>query len=252
MKVRILPSSPSSPEDYLYLTAFVVDDRIAIDAGCLGFAGDAGEYADVGNVFLTHSHTDHVGSLPLFVEDRSQRREDPLVVHGSAHSISCLKGDVFNDRVWPDLIRLYGERYLELRELEPEVPVEVSGVTVTPVLVDHVVPTFGYVVDDGTSTVVFGGDSGPTERLWEVAGRSDRVRAVFLEASFPDRMGDVAEMTKHLTPRLVAGEIEKLSGEPEIIAVHIKPAHRDEVVGELQALGNERLTIGCGGREYRF
>ena len=252
MKVRILPSSPSSPEDYLYLTAFVVDDRIAIDAGCLGFAGDAGEYADVDNVFLTHSHADHVGSLPLFVEDRAQRRGDPLVVHGLAHTIACLKGDVFNDRVWPDLIRLYGERYLELRELEPEVPVEAFGLTVTPVLVDHVVPTVGYVVDDGTSTVVFGGDSGPTDRLWEVAGRSDRVRAVFLEASFPDRMGDFASVTKHLTPSLLAAEIEKVPGEAEVIAVHIKPAHRDEVVKELEGLGNARLAIGRGGREYRF
>jgi cAMP phosphodiesterase len=251
MKVRILPSSPSSPEHNLYLTAFVVDGTLAVDAGCLGFAGDPGEYADVGSVFLTHSHADHVGALPLFVEDRAQRSSDPLVVHALAHTITSLKEDVFNDRIWPDLIRLYGKRYLELRELEPEVPVQASGLTVTPVLVDHVVPTVGYVVDDGTSTAVFGGDSGPTHRLWEVAGRCSPLRAVFMEASFPDRMSDVADVTKHLTPRLVAAEIEKLPGEPEVIAVHIKPAYRSEVVSELQALGNDRLTIGCGGREYQ-
>ena len=72
-----------------------------------------------------------------------------------------------------------------------------------------------------------------------------------MEASFPDRMSDVADVTKHLTPRLVAAEIEKLPGEPAVIAVHIKPAYRSEVVSELQALDNDRLTIGCGGREYQ-
>lgn len=252
MNVRILPSSPSSPEENLYLTAFTVNDTLAIDAGCLGIAGEAGEYARVDHAFLTHSHADHVGSLPMFVEDRDREREEPLVVHALPHTIACLKEDVFNDRLWPDLIRLFGDQLLELRELRPEVPVRASDMTVTPVPVDHVVPTLGYVVDDGVSTVVFGGDSGPTDRLWELAGRSSPLRAVFIEASFPDRMSELASVTKHLTPNLVAGEIEKMPGEPEIIAVHIKPAYRDEVVSELEALGNDRLKIGCGGRGYRF
>lgn len=35
--------------------------------------------------------------------------------------------------------------------------------------VNHTVPTFAYIVGDGSVTVIFAADSGPTERLWTLA-----------------------------------------------------------------------------------
>ncbi len=253
MKIRILPSCPAAP-DQMYLTTFVVEDRIAIDAGCLGIAGGPAEESDVAHVFLTHSHADHIGSLPLHVEERYDRTQRPVHIHGHSHSIDCLREDVFNDRVWPNLIRLRTEeqQYLELHALESEKPVEVDGIRVTPVAVDHIVPTFGYVLEDEAGSVVFGGDSGPTDRIWEVASSRPDLRAAFIEVSFPDRLAKHAALTKHLTPSLVAAEIEKLPATAQVVAVHIKPAYRSEVVAELESLGLARLRIGAGGREYRF
>ena len=60
-------------------------------------------------------------------------------------------------------------RSCSLQELKPEEEVVVGDLHITPVPVDHAVPTFGYIVTDGKSTVVFGADSGPTERIWQLA-----------------------------------------------------------------------------------
>ena len=49
------------------------------------------------------------------------------------------------------------------------IPVRVNGLSVTPVAVDHIVPTYGYIVTDGRINSVFGADSGPTERIWQLA-----------------------------------------------------------------------------------
>jgi hypothetical protein len=54
--------------------------------------------------------------------------------------------------------------------------------TVIPILVNHTVPTTGFIVHDGVSALVFSGDTGPTERLWE-DGQADagRDKGVYAE-----------------------------------------------------------------------
>ena len=136
--------------------------------------------------------------------------------------------------------------------LHPETPVEAGGLRVTPVPVDHVVPTMGLIVDDGVSAVVFGGDSGPTDRIWELARGLPHLRAIFLEATFPDALVDLAGITGHLTPRLFREEVSKCPGQVAVVAVHIRPRYRRDVEQELLELGISRLILGEPGREYRF
>lgn len=254
MRVRVLPSAPGEPTDRQYLTTFLINDRIAIDAGCLGLYGEPADQAEISDVFLTHSHADHTGSLPMFIENTFGLRAPCVNVHGHPHALECLREDVFNGRFWPRMIdgRLEDEAFLELNELAPEVAVEVAGLRVTPVLVDHVVPTFGYVVEDEHATVVFGGDSGPTERLWEVARGRPNVQGCFMEASFPDEMSDLAARSRHLTPCSFGVEAGKLPASTRFFAVHIKARWRAQTVAELNALELERFEVATAGREYSF
>ena len=261
MRVTLVPSAPGThpgTQDATrsYLTTFVVDDVLAIDAGCLGLHGEPDDQARIDHVFLTHSHADHTGTLPVFVENVYPAREQPVVVHGHSATLQALRTDVFNDRIWPDFVeRLPGEgsrSFLELRPCAPGKPVQAGPHVVTPVPVDHVVPTYGYLVDDGADAVVFGGDSGPTEALWDLARQHGRVRAVFLECSFPDELAGLAEVSAHLTPRLLAAEAAKAPPGAAIVAVHIKPRYRRQIVAELEALGLPRLRIGAPGETLAF
>ena len=256
MKIRMLASAPDAPEEHAYLTSFVIDDTVAVDAGGLGLWRGAAEQARIADVLLTHSHIDHLATLPIFLENSREARGDSgcVRVHGHSAALGSLRTDIFNDRVWPDLFRLAGEEgpHLELKELEAERSVSVGGLRVTPVEVRHTVPAYGYIVEDGASTVVFGGDSAPTDRIWELARARGNLRAVFLEATFPDAMREFALMTGHLTPALFADEAAKLPMGVATVAVHIRPRYREQVVAELDVLALPNLVVARGGTEYTF
>lgn len=202
MKVRILGSSLRDAKHQQYTSSYIVNGTVAIDAGCLGTWGTPEDQQQVRAVFLTHSHVDHVGTLPLFVENVFTPDESCPVIYGHAETIESIQSSVFNDRIWPDFVRLSTPAvpFLRLETLEPEQPVTVYGLKITAVPMDHVVPTFGYVVDDGACSVIFGGDSGPTKRLWEIASETANLRGVFLEAGFPNSMRWLAATSHHLTP----------------------------------------------------
>ena len=48
-----------------FAMTYIVDDVVAIDAGCLGLLWPLDRQRRVEHVFLSHSHMDHVASLPL-------------------------------------------------------------------------------------------------------------------------------------------------------------------------------------------
>ncbi len=248
MRVRILPALEDSPRGPQYQSAYLVGTDLAIDAGCAALCDHR-----VQHIFLTHSHSDHVAALPVYLEHVSSALGAPVTVYGSEATIDALSTHIFNDAIWPDITSLpSAERpYARFVVLEPEVPVQLEAVRVVPVPVDHVVPTFGYLVSDGRASVAFGADSGPTERLWKLAAADPKLRAVFLEASFPDSEHALARVSKHLTPALVAGEVQKLPAATRIVAVHLKPRYRAEIERQLAELGLEQLEIGQTG-EYLF
>jgi hypothetical protein len=75
---------------------------------------------------------------------------------------------------------------------------------------------------------------------------------VFLEASFPNSMAHIAEISNHLTPALFAREIDKLERPARIIAVHLKPRFRAQLEQELRALNRPNLEIVQPGEAYEF
>lgn len=251
MKIRYVPSALGCPE-LQFLTTFVINDTVAIDAGSLGLLEGPTEQASVGHVFLSHSHADHVCSLPIFVTNVIGLRSAPTVVHGHAEVLDSLRRDVFNGRVWPNFLQLdhRGTPVLVLEETGEALPIRVDGLTITPVPVNHSVPTMAYLVDDGKAAVVISTDSGPTDDLWRLAARVPHLKAVFLGASFPEEERALARAAGHLTPQLICEEVVKMPAGVPVIAVHIKPSYHAEVVRQLQALGLDRLSIGESGRTY--
>lgn len=254
MKVRILGSAPSNPAARQYVSSYLINDRVAIDAGCLGYHGTAEDQAAVGHLFLTHSHADHCASLPIFLENCYDLGPQCPVIYGSAHTLDSLQKHLFNDVVWPDFIKLsaHTRPFLRLQVLEAEKPVEVAGLRITPVAVNHVVPTVAYLVTDGQATVVFAADSGPTDRLWKCTHRIPSLLGVFLEASFPNSLRGLAEVSLHLTPEMFAAEVAKMPLSTRVIAVHIKPRYREIVIQELSGLNIPTLEIGECETDYTF
>ena len=254
MKIRLLGSSIPEPAQRQYVTSYLINGTVGIDAGCTGFHDAPREQAAVKHLFLTHSHSDHIASLPIFVENAWTPTGDCPTIYGSRETLDAMQKHIFNDVIWPDFIALSRNAppYLRLRHLEPETPVQAAGLRFTPVPVNHVVPTFGFVVSDAHSSVIFGADSGPTDRIWEVARQTPNLRAVFLEACFPNSLAGLAEVSLHLTAEMFAGEVAKIPAGVKIVAVHIKVRYRDQVIRELEELRLPNLEIGECEKNYEF
>jgi ribonuclease BN (tRNA processing enzyme) len=256
VKIQLLPSSVSGEADRSnqYLTSFIINDVVAIDAGSLGLFGSPHQQSRIKHVLLSHSHIDHIAALPIFLENAYSGSRDCVTIHGSSFVLDCLQKDIFNDRVWPDFIRLSSDDspILKLATLEAFQGLELEGLRITPVPVDHLVPTLGFVIEDGNSAVVVVSDTGPTDRIWQHASRAPNLKAVFLEAKFPNSMAGMAATAKHLTPALFAREAVKLKRPATLIAVHINARFRDEIVRELRALNLVNLEICDSGKVYLF
>jgi ribonuclease BN (tRNA processing enzyme) len=254
MRVRVVASTCGGVSKLQYASSYIVNNCLAIDAGCLGMSGTPPQQASIRHVFLTHSHIDHIASLPIFLENAFEPGQETVAVHGAPEVLESLQRHIFNDVIWPDFVRLSidGHPLVRLVPLSEESAIQIGDLSIVPVAVRHVVPAYGYIVTDGASTVVFGGDSGPTDRIWQLARNAPGTLSVFLEACFPDEMIGLATISGHLTPTLVAEELRKVPEAKTIVATHIKAKYHDKVVEELMALRIPGLVIGEAELEYQF
>ncbi|MEM7166891.1 MAG: 3',5'-cyclic-nucleotide phosphodiesterase [Planctomycetota bacterium] len=255
MDVTYLPSSAGSAGPLAFLSSYVVNDRVAIDAGSLGFWHDVPAQLRVEHVFISHSHLDHLASLAAFLENIFMGQGKTPTVYGSSHVIECLRRDYFNNRVWPDLLSLRDvtPTPLHVVEIEPGEPVEVGDLRVTPIAVDHVVPTTAFLVEEPGAAVVFSADTGPTTSLWEHANRCDQLRGVFIDSAFPNAEQAFADLSQHLTPATVAQELTKLDRKDvRCLAVHLKPAYLEQIIADLNELTDPRIEVGEPGVTYSF
>jgi ribonuclease BN (tRNA processing enzyme) len=177
-----------------------------------------------------------------------------VTIHGSAAVLDSCQRDLFNDRIWPDFIALsQGDKpFLRLSRLEAGQTIELEGLCITVAALDHVVPTVGYLIADGNSSIAFVSDTGPTEEIWRLANAQTNLKAVFLEATFPNEMAWLADVSKHLTPATFATEVRKLSRPVPLIAIHLKARYRNQVAAQLQALNLPNLEIGRFDVAYEF
>src|SRR4051794_27866627 len=103
MKIEILGCSGGAGNGQ-YLSTYIINGTIAIDAGCLGLYGSPEQQAAVGHVFLTHAHADHIASLPFFIENVWCATPACPIVYGSPQTLDTVRRSIFNNEVWPDLV----------------------------------------------------------------------------------------------------------------------------------------------------
>lgn len=256
MKITLIPSDTTGAGVAInqYSTCFLINDHVAIDAGALGFYRGPAEQAKIRHLFLSHTHMDHLASLPIFLENIIGSGQPPVNVHASAEVQYCLRNDIFNDRVWANFIELTdnGRPFLKLQSIAHGQTVAVEGLRITPVTVNHAVPTLGFVIEDDKAAVIIAGDTGPTEEIWRRANQTPNLRAIYLEAAFTDANAALADLTKHLTPASFAREVKKVKVPVKFFAVHIKARFREAVIKELQALKLPNVEIAKFGTAYEF
>jgi ribonuclease BN (tRNA processing enzyme) len=198
---------------------------------------------------------DHVATLPIFIDDLFSQLASPVRVHATEEVIGLLRRDLFNGTLYPRFDELENEhgRVLEFVPFETGRAFRVAHLELTAVPVQHAVPTVGLIVSDGAATVAFSSDTSQTEEFWRALDRLPSLDALFVEASFPNSMSELARVSGHLTPETLAAELAKLKrAPPDILAVHVKPSFRETILAELAALKIANLRAMEPGRVYEW
>ncbi len=226
-------------------TSFLIDDTVALDAGALTESLSLEEQARVRAILVTHSHMDHVASLPFLVENVFGRTQGPIEIVAPSDVVQSLKLHLFNNDLWPDFTRIPNNLLptVTFRAIEPGRPFSINGLTAVAVAVNHVVPTWGYLVSDGGSTVAFSSDTGPTEALWEACRKTQNLKAIFVECSFPDEMAEIAVLSCHLTPATLLAEMRKFPPMVPINLYHMKPPTLASLTAQVRAFANPRVRL---------
>jgi 3',5'-cyclic-nucleotide phosphodiesterase len=228
-------------------TAFLVDDRLTIDAGSLSSQLELGDQARLETVLVSHSHMDHVRDLASVADTRCQLACPPLTVAGSSATIAALRKHFFNDVLWPDftVIPTPAQPTIVFREIPFGQPIDLGGHVVTAVPVDHTVESAGFLIDDGAGILGFSGDTGPTERFWQALNAAPNVRALLMEVSFPNREQAVATASGHHTPQTLVTDLRKLRRPEDLptLLYHIKPPYQAEVEKECARLKGLSLQV---------
>lgn len=258
MKIQLLPSTfnedgTASPGQHL--TCFVINDSVAVDAGSLGMAVSSRQRESIRDVVISHAHLDHIAGLPLFIDDLFATLDSPVKVHAESEITAILERDIFNWSVYPrfsDLVNHNGS-VLQYEPFKVGVPFEIAGIEFTALSVNHKVPSFGFLIDDGTAAIAFSGDTAEMDSFWQAIGQKERLDALLIECAFPNEMGELAEISHHLTPRRLERELEKFRDtDCPIYCINLKPMYRERIIEELIDLGIGNLSVFEVGKLYEF
>ena len=227
------------------LTSFLVDGSFAVDAGSLTGALGLEEQQAITDVFISHSHLDHTGSLPFLADNIFGSREEPLRIYGHAELLAHVREHIFNDISWPDFAVLPSPRRptIEYVEVTAGEPFRIGRLEATPVWVNHQVPTTGLIVTDAGRSWIFTSDTADTEEIWGRINALPDPRLLFLECSYPNRLSDLADASMHLSPAGVGRQLARLERTVPTRIYHVKPVYLEEISRELAELDHPDLRL---------
>ncbi len=226
---------------------FLVNETCMVDAGSVSAGLQEAEQGKIRHVLLSHAHFDHIKGLPLLADNLVGRVQNgPVKIRALAEVLDDLRRHIFNDAVFPDFTRLptADSAPLAYHAFDEEKTFSFDNLEVTAIRVNHTVPAAGFIIRQGNSALLYSGDTSETRRIWEVAAKEPRIKAAFIETSFPNDFRDLAKVSGHLTPDMFAREFAKV-GRPDlpVYIYHLKPSYRHVIAAELKSLNLPNLHV---------
>lgn len=257
MRLRVLGAYGASDATH-NLTGYLIDDRIAVDAGTLTSKLSLPQQAKIEVVFLTHAHADHIRDLPHLMHNRFNQNTSPftpLTIIASEDVMQNLQKHVFNGEVWPDFARflspLTGKPAVIYRSLTPGKKTVINEASFTAVPVSHSVAAAGVIVEVDSQAIAFTGDTGPTKEIWKRVNKTENLVAIITEASFPNDFQQMANDSGHLSPNTLATELTKIEVDAPVYASHRKLPYERKIESEIKNIRDRRARI-LVEKQYTF
>jgi len=254
MKLRVLGCSGGIGQG-LHTSSYIIDNDILLDAGTGVGDLSLAEMRQIKHVFITHSHMDHVLSIPLLADTLyADLQEQPLLVYARAETLKVMKEHIFNWQLWPDFTELPDKNtpVIKFVEMNPGDEITLDGRRIEMVDVNHTVPASAYIIESDDKVFAYSGDTTTTDNLWDRLNQRDRLDFLVIETSFAEEEIELAKLAKHYCPSLLAQDLKKLKHKTQIGVSHLKPGDEARIFQECVDAINGEQTLRQLTSDDRF
>ncbi|SFX57534.1 3',5'-cyclic-nucleotide phosphodiesterase [Marinospirillum alkaliphilum] len=256
MKVEILGCSGGMGLGQ-HTTCYRINEHTLMDAGSGLGNLPQDELKKIRHILITHSHLDHICFLPLLIDNLFEFLKQPIHVYALPEVLEILKQHIFNWKIWPDFATLPNQDHPVVRfhTVQAWQPVVVGDLTFTAFPVEHIVPTCGYhVVSETGHTLAFTGDTTYGTAVMQELNKLGQLDVLMTECAFPDRLLELAHVSKHLTPKLVKDFVDAMAYRPrQVWLSHLKPSQTHEIRAELEKLDlSTKLVLLQTGQVFQL
>ncbi len=234
-------------------TSFLIKSTIAIDAG--NIIQSMGEKCcELEHIFISHTHFDHIVDLPFVIESYLECRENPLKLYALSENIDKLKEYLFNWSIWPDFGTIMDkndtEAVLQFIPVTYGETVHIDDIEITIIKSNHTVPTCGFKIQKADQAFVISGDTYINDDLINLINNDKSISSLLIDVSFSSDKDELANKSKHLTPKLLEKMLMHLHRDDVMIyTYHQKPLFREKIDSEFKRMnlfknGGKRLKTG--------
>ena len=238
--VKVLGSSGTKTKT-AGTTSFQISKSIIVDAGnVINILGEQAQF--INHVFLTHSHSDHIIDLPFLIEAFFETRTEPLTVYASKETLNALKEHTFNNSIWPDFSNINllhsDKKSLIFEEIQDNETMYIENYSIKAIKANHIEGSYGFVISkENKEAYVISGDTYLNDELIKEINANPEIKLLLVECSFPNRLEQLAHVTKHLTPNLLQSMLEKINNKKlQIFIYHIKHLYLEKIQEEIKEL----------------
>ena len=247
MKIVLLGTTGYHPTDQRQTACMVLPEcGVILDAGTGMYR--ARDYLTLPtlDIFLTHTHLDHVMGLTFLFDVLFEKPIECANVHGTADKLAGLQQHLFSEQLFPAMPPIQWHPL-------SNVPIELPGqATLTHFPLHHPGGSVGYRLDWPDRSMAYVTDT-TAHKDADYVSQIQGVDLLIHECYFPDGWEEKAELTGHSCISPVA-QVARTADVGKLVLVHINPlAKSDAEIGiETAQAIFPRTEIGVDYLELEF
>ena len=222
-------------------SSFLLNKTNVIDAGNLLDSLDINS-TDIQNVWITHSHLDHIVDIAYILDNYFNMRKKSLNIIGLPATIQAIRENFLNNTIWPDFSKISlissNEMAITYTEVEIGKSYKIGDKEyIKAFKTDHTVPSCGYIYTKENTSVLITADTYSLDSMIEEVNKDINITTVVIECSFPISLKSLAIESKHLTPELLFDQLKSLKRDDISLYInHIKPSFHKKISDEIAQL----------------
>lgn len=246
MNIRAIGASGGVTAGYK-TTCYLIGENLLLDCGAAATGLDLEEQKNITDILVTHPHLDHIKDIAFLIDNTFNPARQKLKLHSSAAILEDIKENFFNNKIWPDFSKIPSQKNVKDSELLVYEAFNdqksLNQYQVKMVDVNHPGNAVGFLLSNKDTDVLFTGDTGVTDEIWQLGKQAKNLKAVFTEISFPNNMEQLAVASGHYTINLLLKDMQKLGKQTPVYINHFKPQFFQALVEEFHKLAPENWVL---------